>query len=95
MLGDFFKKYSTILDVLKKVTSLNIPVYFLVYRKNVYVDWTSVLKPDGNAEDAKNITDFAVANNVQGVILFSISPVTVSTQVGGDSLCTIQYLPIA
>lgn len=43
-----------------------------------YTDWGKVLKPDGNAVDAKVITVFALFKKVQDVILFALSPVYVS-----------------
>lgn len=83
MFSNFF---STILDVLKKLTSLNKTVYLLVYREYRYADWQKILDSDGNATDAKIITDFAVNNNIKGVIMFAISPVAVSIHIGSDSM---------
>lgn len=55
-------KYSIILDVIKKLTSFKKPVYLLVYREGKYVDWTTVLKANGNVAEAKAITDCALAD---------------------------------
>lgn len=70
------KSYFITLETLKALVGLKRTVLFNLYRD--YNTWLSTMIGDGIVEDAKAVTEYAIANGVNGVVIDGLTPSLVS-----------------